>query len=1673
MRILGFGLLSAMMLPSAAWAACGDGTIDAGEDCDDGDLDNGDGCDDLCEVELGWECDVASFNVLTEETWFSSSNPNWTVTNTNPPTLSQTANSNPGVYTTSLPAVGTPITFKARVASSAGDDDWFGFTIGVDSGTATDPNANFLLLDWKKGDQSGALRGLRLFNVTGIPASGDWWPHTGAIDLLTTATNLGLTGWSFNTWYTVKIDYDGTNLKVWVNNVLEIDVEESDFPGVTFPDGNFGFFTYSQGGQTFELVSPLNQSVCGTYDSDDDGLLGSEEAALGTDPDDPDTDGDGVLDGDEVGEDGVYDPGVDTDPLTGDTDDDGLDDGDELDLGTDPLEADTDGDGVDDGTEFLLDTDPLNNVPVISELSFSEDEDTPVEFTFAGSDADDDVLSFYVDVGPDNGSLEYASNSAPYVVGTSVPVGTTLRYVPDQDWNGYELFSYVAFDGSETSSALIEVDVAAVNDAPLISAALTSSPEDTEIRITGLSIFDVDSSDFTIEVQSSTNASVTVDGLDLVVTPDLDFVGDVVITWRALDDAGLASEWSTVTISVTAVNDPPVVTLAITAQADEGFSFDLGPYLSVVDVDSEGYSIDWACDGASVSGTVCTWTDEGSYQVTASVRDAEGALVERSATLIVNNVTPTLDSAEQGTFTEGDAFTLAATASDPGADTLTITWDFGDVQLVGANISHTINDNGSFPVTVTVDDGDGGSDSVTRTIVIENADPVISSFPTANGLEASAVAFSAVVTDKGADELTYAWDFGDGNTLSTAVPNASHTYADDGVYDVSLTVTDDDGGSASGSAQAVIENVLPTFGAITTPDGGEGEVLSFAGIATDPADELSFSWDFGDGNVATGASVMHAYADDGEYTVTFRAQEVGGEFVEMQRGVSIANIAPTVVASIPETGDEMADLTFSVVATDPGDDEVSISWAFSDGWEGEGESISRSFEDQGTYGITVTADDAEGGVTVWETTLDIENVAPVIDSLTGTLTSLEGDEVSYDVMASDVAPDELSYSWDFGDGNTAVGASVTHVFADNGTYAVVVSVFDGTDITTGEHTTQVDNVAPVITSVATTDALEGDEWSYEVTVEDPGADTFTYLIDEGPSGAFFDGETLRWTPNWQHFLEGTIVFEIRVEDDDVGTYPDAYDTQTWTVEVEFRDDDADQMPDSWETEFGLDPENPGDAFADWDADGLGALEEWLKQQDPVTYDGPGVAVAIYPVGDETVDSYTPTFEFEDATDPNDDPMTYVVRIFAATEPPTLIWESDPIDPDGSGVTMVDIPAEAGLAEDEAYRWTVQASDPYVGGAWMEEESFLVSVVPNAPFPPELIAPVDGMGVATATPTFAWAKSDDPDRSPLTYEVVVWDDATGIELGRIDGVNSPYHVVSVPLTLPYIENTVYAWTVEATDDTGLTSGPSEPGLFMFDAINDPPGPVSIFNPDQGYVEDVRLDIDVTETTDPEGTEVVYFVELSETRGFEAPMSVMLEHTGDGVVTWELYDEVAFEEHSTVYVRARAEDADGVSTEWTEPLAVFLRGPNDAPGEVIPVSPQILDHVESVTPMFEVEAAFDAEGDLLTYEFQVGESPDSGLVAEGAIEDDAARVQWTWIPEGDLTDANHEMFRKVLYWRVRAVDGFEGVGEWTEPIPFRMHPKVAPAEVPGECGCASGSSSWLAIWPLALLLIRRRR
>lgn len=194
---------------------------------------------------------------------------NWTVAASGL-SVTQSVNGVPTVFYGDTPIHNRRL--EGQITVSGSDDDMVGFVLGFQPGDSTNPNADYLLLDWKRATQnynfgapactpgSTALAGLALSRVHGVPTMDELWGH---VDLNTSpcstandfvlelqrGATLGSTGWVRNQTYTFRIDYTPTRVKVYVDTVLQIDVQGS------FPDGRIGFYNFSQAGVTYNAFT--------------------------------------------------------------------------------------------------------------------------------------------------------------------------------------------------------------------------------------------------------------------------------------------------------------------------------------------------------------------------------------------------------------------------------------------------------------------------------------------------------------------------------------------------------------------------------------------------------------------------------------------------------------------------------------------------------------------------------------------------------------------------------------------------------------------------------------------------------------------------------------------------------------------------------------------------------------------------------------------------------------------------------------------------------------------------------------------------------------------------------------------------------------------------------------------------------------------------------------------------------------------------------------------------------------------------------------------------------------------------------------------------------------------------------------------------------------------------
>ncbi len=352
----------------------------------------------------------------------------------------------------------------------------------------------------------------------------------------------------------------------------------------------------------------------------------------------------------------------------------------------------------------------------------------------------------------------------------------------------------------------------------------------------------------------------------------------------------------------------------------------------------------------------------------------------------------------------------------------------------------------------------------------------------------------------------YAWEFGDGSTGTGRT--VAKKFAAAGPYNVTLTVTDNRGGTATTTRQvtAVAANVLPT--AAFTDSVTDLDVALDAGGSADPDGMISsYAWDFGDGSTGTGKTSSRTYTAPGTYTVKLTVTDNRGGTATTTRQVTAvaANVLPTAAFT-----DSVTDLAATFDAGGSADSDGTISgyaWEFGDGSTGTGRTSSRTYTAPGTYTVKLTVTDNRGGTatTTRQVTAVAANVLPTA-AFTDSVTDLAA---TFDAGGSADSDGTISgYAWEFGDGSTGTGKTSNRTYTAPGTYTVKLTVTDnrgGTATTTRQVTAT--SPAPSKPSAANTGVPAGTALTVQtgnLTITTPGTvidgkDIRGYVVVKAPN----------------------------------------------------------------------------------------------------------------------------------------------------------------------------------------------------------------------------------------------------------------------------------------------------------------------------------------------------------------------------------------------------------------------------------------------------------------------------------------------------------------------------------------------------------------------------------------------
>lgn len=510
--------------------------------------------------------------------------------------------------------------------------------------------------------------------------------------------------------------------------------------------------------------------------------------------------------------------------------------------------------------------------------------------------------------------------------------------------------------------------------------------------------------------------------------------------------------------------------------------------------------------GAAVSYAAVTGSDNCTFNITQTdasglssgdvfplgpttqewtIEDVANNVSTCSFTITVNP-TPVADYTASAAC-EGEAtFFTDQSTIDASSSIVSWEWDMGDGSATIGLVDpiHAFADTGMYDVELVVTSAEGCTDTTTQSIQVGSVPSA--SFTVANGCEGDATVFTNTSTID-AGTLTYSWNFGDSNTSTDE--NPSHTYAIDGTYTVTLTVTSDNGceDSFTGSVE-VYDSPTALFSASTEC---EGFATAFTNLSTGDG-TLTHSWDFGDSNSSTDENPTHTYAAAGDYTVVLTVTN-DNSCVSTHTVVVTVNSLPTV------------DFTFNDVCEGTPTDFVNASdagtyaWDFGDSNSSTLEDVSHTYAAFGTYDVTLTVTDVNFCIN--SATQQVE----VFDLPDFTLTPSEvlcyGEATGSIVANPQGTP---SFPWDFSLNGGTPQINDTFLDLPAGDYDVTVVDDNGCEFMVSTTITQPSDTLGIDVS-ALVDVLCNGESTGEINIMGTGGTApYTYSVNAGTPQATGD-----------------------------------------------------------------------------------------------------------------------------------------------------------------------------------------------------------------------------------------------------------------------------------------------------------------------------------------------------------------------------------------------------------------------------------------------------------------------------------------------------------------------------------------------------------------------------------------
>ncbi len=437
---------------------------------------------------------------------------------------------------------------------------------------------------------------------------------------------------------------------------------------------------------------------------------------------------------------------------------------------------------------------------------------------------------------------------------------------------------------------------------------------------------------------------------------------------------------------------------------------------------------------------------------------------------VITDVGCLSDTASQ-TFAVSNPPVAKFAASIPGCTSLPVTftdqsdalgstivkwyWDFGDgspqvIATNGNSQAHTYNAASTYTVTLKVEIASGCQSTLFSKQVIISAKPLANFSFTNACLPSGSTQFTDQSSVSAGNISQWSWNFGDGTTSTQR--NPVHNYSSTGPFNVTLTVTTNNGCSDD-SVKLMDKVYAQPLAAFSAPaEICNGSTINFTDQSTAANSTITqWSWDFGDGTASTQQNPTKVYANPNTYVVKLTVTSAIGCLSTIATKNIVVNPLPTANFNISAPDCINKNITFTDISVANAGNIVKWTWNFGDGNNSvltSGIPFTHIYSATGTYNITLQVETNKGCVSTIFSKQVIISPLPVVNFVLPE--SCLDDPFSQFNDSSSIADGSqnlFTYQWNFGDQNangsnpnTSALKNPQHRYTATGPYTVTETI---------------------------------------------------------------------------------------------------------------------------------------------------------------------------------------------------------------------------------------------------------------------------------------------------------------------------------------------------------------------------------------------------------------------------------------------------------------------------------------------------------------------------------------------------------------------------------------------------------------------------------------------------------